>query len=202
MLYICVCNYIFMEVVSQEGYSEKEFRTQFEVYFKQYFKQLCYYAMSFVKDSDAARDIVHDVFLSVWKHRKEIDFSKPIYPYLLSLTRNGSLNYLTHLKIKFRHEEMQLKEGEKYLFPNDNRYEELIEDILKRIDRLPDRCGEVMRLCFVECKRYKEIAALLGISVSTVKTHVMTGLKILRDEFPPSLLYIFLFRKKVIKSFE
>lgn len=62
------------------------------------------------------------------------------------------------------------------------------------IDRLPERCREVMRLCFVECKRYKEVAALLGISVNTVKSHISAGLKILRDEYPASLLLVLRFR--------
>lgn len=75
---------------------------------------------------------------------------------------------------------------------DDNGHEELVQQIMERIDHLPERCSEVMRLCFVECKSYKEIAALLGVSVNTVKTHVTNGLKILREEFPASIL-LFLF---------
>ena len=177
-------------------FSEKEFRKQFEVCFKQYFRPLCFYAISLVKDTEVARDIVHDVFLVVWNRRASIDFLQPMYPYLLSLTRNNALNYLTHLKVISRHEELQFQEGEKYVSPDDEQHEELICNIIKRIDELRDRCGEVMRLCFIECKKYKEIADLLGISVNTVKTHITTGLKILRNEFPASLLYIFFLREK------
>lgn len=152
--------------------------------------------MSLVKDTEVARDIVHDVFLVVWNRRASIDFLQPMYPYLLSLTRNKALNYLTHLKVISRHEELQFQESEKQVSPDDEQHEELICNIVKRIDELPDRCGEVMRLCFIECKKYKEIADLLGISVNTVKTHITTGLKILRNEFPASLLYIFFLRKR------
>ena len=42
-----------------------------------------------------------------------------------------------------------------------------------------------------ECKKYKEIAEILGVSVNTVKTHISLGLKILRKEFPASLLFAF-----------
>ena len=79
-----------------------------------------------------------------------------------------------------------------YTLSDDSTREELLERILTRIDQLPDRCGEVMRLCFIECKKYKEIAEELNISVNTVKTHITTGLKTLRDEFPTSLLLLLL----------
>lgn len=185
-----------MGVVSSGVLGEKEYKKHFEVCFKQYFKPLCFYAMSFVKSDEAAKDIVHDIFLSAWNHREEIDFSQAMYPYFLSLTRNSALNYVAHLKVKLRHEEQQLQLGESFLEPDYNEHEELIRRIMERMDQLPDRCGEVMRLCFVECKKYKEIAELLNISVNTVKTHITTGLKILRDEFPVSLLLFSFFKPK------
>ena len=38
----------------------------FEQLFKQHYRTLCFYAMSLVNDLDASKDIVHDVFLSLW----------------------------------------------------------------------------------------------------------------------------------------
>ena len=61
------------------GYvSEREFKLQFEDSFKQFFKPLCFHAMSFVKDADIAKDIVHDVFLTTWTQREKIDFTQPM----------------------------------------------------------------------------------------------------------------------------
>lgn len=177
---------------SMLGYvSEREFKLQFEDSFKRFFKSLCFHAMSFVKDEDIAKDIVHDVFLTTWTQRKKIDFSQPMLPYYLSLTRNRSLNYLDHLKVRTRHEKSELQKNLLYVETDYSEHEELIRQIMDRIDRLPDRCGEVMRLCFVECKKYKEIAEILGVSVNTVKTHISLGLKILKEEFPASLLFVF-----------
>lgn len=91
---------------------KSEINKVFEDCFKQYFKSLCFYAMTFVKDAEASKDIVHDVFLSVWEHRADIDFSLPMYPYLLNLTRNYSLNYVAHQRVKSNHEAMLLLKGE------------------------------------------------------------------------------------------
>ena len=76
---------------------EDDIKNQFENSFREFFKSLCFHAMSFVKDEEVAKDIVHDIFLTVWTRRNEIDFTQSLYPYLLSLTRNKSLNYLEHL---------------------------------------------------------------------------------------------------------
>ena len=174
------------------GYvSEREFKLQFEDSFKRFFKPLCFHAMSFVKDADIAKDIVHDVFLTTWAQRRKIDFTQPMLPYYLSLTRNRSLNYLDHLKVRARHEENESYKNLLYAETDYSEHEELIRQIMNRINQLPDRCGEVMRLCFIECKKYKEIAEILGVSVNTVKTHISLGLKILRKEFPASLLFAF-----------
>ena len=160
------------------GYvSECEFKLQFEDSFKRFFKPLCFHAMSFVKDADIAKDIVHDVFLTTWTQREKIDFTQPMLPY--------------YLKVRARHEENESYKNLLYAETDYSEHEELIRQIMNRINQLPDRCGEVMRLCFIECKKYKEIAEILGVSVNTVKTHISLGLKILRKEFPASLLFAF-----------
>ncbi|WP_303179782.1 RNA polymerase sigma-70 factor [uncultured Butyricimonas sp.] len=166
--------------------------TGFEDIFKQHFATLCTHATTFVNDPDASKDIVHDVFLSLWSHREEIDFSRPILPYLFSLTRNRAINYLAHRKVEDAHAQQALVEEPVYTLSEPSDRDELINRIIKRIDQLPERCSRVMKLCFIECKKYKEIAEELNISVNTVKTHVTTGLNILRDEFPSSLLLLLL----------
>lgn len=176
---------------------DREYAVQFEEIFKLHFRSLCYYAMSLVKDEEAARDIVHDTFMTLWNGRHENDFFRPKKAYLTVLVRNQCFNYLEHLKVKDRHAQEELTLGSIYADAYSEEEEELLEAILRRIDQLPGKCAEVMRLCFVECKKYKEIAELLGISVNTVKTHVVTGLKILRDEFSDTLILLFLKMKEM-----
>ena len=149
----------------------------FEQLFKQHYRTLCFHAMSLVNDLDASKDIVHDVFLSLWYHRASIDFTRPVFPYLFSLTRNRALNYLEHKKIQNNHVRQHLADDPTYTLSDDSTREELLEHILARIELLPERCSQVMKLCFIECKKYKEIAEELNISVNTVKTHITTGLK-------------------------
>ncbi len=174
---------------------------QFEDIFKLHFRSLCFYAMSFTKDDEVARDIVHDVFMGVWDRRLDIDFEKPIYPYLVSLTRNRTLNYLEHMKVEGKHISRQQVLGELYETMNDGGYEELVNRIIARMEQLPERCREVMYLCFVECKKHKEIAEELNISITTVRTHIAIGLKLLRKDFPDiNLLFFLAYFKSNVKK--
>lgn len=167
---------------------ERELKVNFENSFKEFFKPLCFHAMSFVKDEEVAKDLVHDVFITVWTKRYEVDFTLPMLPYLISLTRHRAINYLEHLKVKARHEEQESQTELLYFSGEDTGHEELVSKIIARINSLPERCQEVMYLYLVENKKYKEIAGLLNISVNTVKKHISSGLKTLREEFPASLL--------------
>ena len=135
----------------------KQSSLMFEQLFKQHYRTLCFHAMSLVNDLDTSKDIAHDVFLSLWYHRATIDFTRPILPYLFSLTRNRALNYLEHKKIQNNHVRQHLADDPTYTLSDDSTREELLERILARIELLPERCSQVMKLSFIECKKYKEI---------------------------------------------
>lgn len=175
---------------------DQEVMLQFEKLFKLHFKSLCYYAMSIVRDEESARDIVHDVFLNLWKRRETLDFSRPMQAYLTVLVRNQCFNYLEHLKVWESYATEELASASLYGDSDSAETDELLETIMHRIDLLPEKCAEVMRLCFIDCKKYKEIAEVLNISVNTVKTHVVTGLRILRDEFSDTLVLLVFARLK------
>ena len=118
--------------------NDKEINKVFEDCFRQFFKPLCYYAMGFVKDGEAAKDLVHDAFLSAWTHRHEIDFSLPMYPYFLNLTRNNAINYLEHCEVRARHAASEMKKGEAFEMPALDNHEELIAKILDTISAAKD----------------------------------------------------------------
>ena len=58
-----------------------------------------------------------------------------------------------------------------------------VDEIMDALDRLTPKTLRVMKACFVERKKYREVAEELGISKSTVKKHVMDALRRLRDQF-------------------
>lgn len=56
-----------------------------------------------------------------------------------------------------------------------------LKRLVEALDRLPDRCREVVWLRRVEELRQKEVAMRLGISEKTVEKHLAKGMRLLAD---------------------
>jgi len=156
--------------------------SDFEKLFKEFFIPLSFYSMKFVQDLDTAKEIVHKVFINVWEKRQEIHSNTPIKSYLYTAVKNRSLNYLRD-RTKFVKEDISELEEDTRIVEVESReleQEELEQRILKEINNLPERCGEIFKLSRFEDKKYREISEILGISVKTVEIQMTKALKILR----------------------
>ena len=58
-----------------------------------------------------------------------------------------------------------------------------LEFLAEAVQTLPHRCRQVIMLRYLKGSSYKEIAATLGISTETVKTHMAKGVKLCADFF-------------------
>ena len=66
----------------------------FEKIYKSYFALLRNYSASIVGDSDAAYEIIQNIFVALWENRKNLDREKSLRNYLLRSAHNNSLRYL------------------------------------------------------------------------------------------------------------
>ena len=71
---------------------------EFRQFFLVHYETLCIRAFRLVHDRNLSEDIVQDVFLMLWKRRTEIDFSRPVLPYLTTAVRNRSIDCLRSRK--------------------------------------------------------------------------------------------------------
>ncbi len=163
----------------------------FERLFKSYFKDLVGFVCSYVDDDEVAKDIVHDVFLVIWKNKKKLDTSYSLKSYLFTLSKNYALNYLKHLRVVAVNEreviEVLRDAGDEF----DN-YDQRMARLDNKLAELPDKQREVLLKCFVNGQKYKDVADEMGISVNSVKTHISRGLKFLRDELKEEVIMLFL----------
>ncbi|GGJ67445.1 hypothetical protein DWX82_15810 [Odoribacter sp. AF21-41] len=60
----------------------------FEQLFRENYTRLYYYALSFLNDSELARDVVSNVFEAVWVGRDRLEFSSSLVPFVYRLVRN------------------------------------------------------------------------------------------------------------------
>ena len=168
-------------------------KPDFEKLFKEYFKPLTAFAYKFVKDTDDAKSIVHDVFMKLWEKRDDIDMSKSVKSYLFTSVNNRSLNHIRDNK-KFTHEEFILENE------HDKHWELADEletvDIQKKVDatlnNISPKAKEVFLMSRNEGLKYREIADKLDISIKTVETHMSSALKELRKNLKEYLTVILL----------
>ena len=154
-------------------------KEDFEKLYKLYYPKMFAFAKNYVPANEDAENIVHDVFLTLWERKEEIEISFTLTTYLFTLVKNRCLNFLRHKLIE-----------EEY---NSQMKEELQEIIRRALDTLPERCREIFIKSRIEGLKYKEISDELGISVNTVENQMVTALKKLRvalKDYLPLLLFL------------
>jgi len=170
-------------------------REAFEQLYKDHYKGLFFFALQYVKNDEAAREIVQNAFINLWEKRDNIDLSRQVKSYLSTTVRNRCLNHLRDNR-KFDKELLDLEQ----LSP-DSLYEqsdrlveaELRDAIHKAMNDLPEKCREVFRLNRFEQMKYQEIADQLRISVKTVETQMSKALQHMREKLKEFLVPVILF---------
>ncbi|TKG95440.1 RNA polymerase sigma-70 factor [Puteibacter caeruleilacunae] len=174
-------------------------RGTFRLLFDSYFTQLFFYAQKFV-DEETARDLVQDVFLTLWNNCKTLTIDSSLEGYLFRMVRNKCLQNLEKQKVRRDYasvQEVKLKMDEIHYFDEDSGITSLIEQELEdkyeeALSKLPEKCRLVFEMSRKEGKKNREIAEEMGISVKAVEKHISKALSILKDElkdYLPLLIY-------------
>lgn len=162
----------------------------FEELFIQYFASLTNFAYSYVRNEEAAKDVVHDTFLAFWNNRQHLDLSYSPKSYLYKLAQNYALKYLRHQRVVEMNEPEIIRLFESVA--NDvSEHETRILRIEEKLKQLPDKQREIFLKCVIEGKKYKEVAEEYGISLNTVKTHMNRALRFLKNELQDDLILLF-----------
>lgn len=165
----------------------------FEELFRLHFNNLTGFVFGYVRDEDVAKDIVHDVFLTLWNNRDHLDFSYSAKAYLFTLAHNYAQNYIRHLRVVEVNEREIVVMTEAFAGELVE-YEEYYVRLDKKMLELPDKQRAVLLKCVVEGKKYQEVADELGVSLNTIKKHMSRALKFLRDELQEGIIALFMLR--------
>jgi RNA polymerase sigma-70 factor, ECF subfamily len=161
----------------------------YEKLFRELFKPLCGFAMKYVGDLDEARNLVHEVFITVWEKFDLLPPDTNYKSYLFTSVRNRCLNYLRDKK---NHLSLEKMAEDKFSETNTQlETAELEKEIELAIQSLPDKCRQVFELNRMEGLKYAEIAEKLGISVKTVEAQMSKALSVLREHLREFLTLIF-----------
>ena len=156
----------------------------FEGFFKENYTRFYLFALQIIEDQEVCRDIVSDAFGYAWEKYDEIevnDWTRYIYSYI----RNKCISHLRHkiVEQKYIDAYIEITEDVDYLFGED--HDEWIEMIRKAMKTLPERTQTVLTECYVNNKKYKEVAEEMNISTNAVKKHIVKALKTIKSHVLP-----------------
>ena len=161
-----------------------------EIY-ERYETLLYLYAYRKLQNKEDAKDVIQDVYTTLWDSRNSIVILNTLSGYLYKAVLNRALNIYKHKKLDQSHIDSFMSiiqttaETTDYLI----REKDISALIDYEVSMLPNRMGEIFNMRRKMELSDKEIALQLGISVHTVKTQMKQALKILRGKFG-LLIYI------------
>ena len=153
--------------------------TEFELFFKENYSKFYYFALRFVDDEEVCRDIVGDAFEYAWKfyRKKEVENWRN---YIYSFLRNQCIDYLRHQMVHEKYAELYINMASEEEQPAE--VDERVIAVRRAMKELTPKTRLILEECYINKKKYKEVAADLEISESAVKKHIVQALKTIREK--------------------
>lgn len=140
-----------------------------------------------LSSTEEAQDLVHDVFLRLWRQRDTLAPGTDVEAYLYVMARNRALDVLRHRQVQDRAHGRQIAPALREMLPQaapaadeQTMAAERVEAIRQALELLPYRQRAILVLRWRRQLTNDEIATELGISVKTVEMHVTRAIRTLR----------------------
>lgn len=104
------------------------------------------------------------------------------YGYLYRGVQRRCIDFIRHSKVKDKYSEIYLSEAIPF-FCEDEKEDERLKKIEKIINDMPDKTKFVVDQCYLEGRKYVEVAEMMSISREGVRKHITKALNILRSAF-------------------
>ncbi len=156
----------------------------FREIYQRYWKKLYTIARRKIESLDAVEELVQDIFLKVWERRRELRVER-LDAYLFTAVRYATIN---HIKSTLVHEKYanyayaHLPEASSTTEEQMD-LDELIEEVEKQVNGLPEKTRQIFRLNRLEYLSIKEVSAQLNVPERTVEYHLSQAIKSLRIYF-------------------
>ncbi|MBO9617394.1 MAG: RNA polymerase sigma-70 factor [Niabella sp.] len=155
--------------------------TAFTRLYELFYKRLYGFSLSLVKVSDIANEVVEDVFMKLWTNRSLLENVENLSVYLYIAVKNQSLNRLSAKAKEWMVSGLDDLEMDVALISADPYTHTITNEMLRRvntaIEQLPPRCKMIFKLVREDGLKYKDVAAILNISVNTIDVQMATAVK-------------------------
>ncbi|QHS59417.1 RNA polymerase sigma-70 factor [Chitinophaga agri] len=156
----------------------------FDEIYQRYWRKLYAIAFYHLKDSEAAEDIVQEIFTSLWASREHAGIQY-LYTYLATATKYAVFHHFAQPSTKTASLEellslpVAMPDAESRL---------LRDEINREINRLPEKCRLVFHYSREQGMGNKHISEKLNISVKAVEKHITRALRQLKVQLRHMML--------------
>lgn len=149
--------------------------------YKLFHKRLQHFSRVIVRNDQLAEELVDDVFVKLWSHRRKIMEIDNLTVYLYIAIKNQSLNALSRKAASlvtepFDYIEIEIEEAvgsaEELMITD-----EMLRNMQKAVDSLPPRCKMIFKLIREDGLKYKDVSQILNISVNTIDAQMAIAVK-------------------------
>lgn len=128
-----------------------------------------------VKDEEAAKDILQEVFIKIHLNANKVESTESLKSWLYTIAHNATMDYfkkqskqISYIEIS-ENEETQPHSAENCIVP--------------LINNLPEKYKEALLLSEINGKKQAEVAEILHISLPGAKSRIQRGRKLLQQGF-------------------
>lgn len=165
--------------------NRRAFNLLYEVYYEEVFRMAFY----FLQNKEACREVVLDVFFSVWQSRKKLREINNLEADFYIVTRNEAIRFQNkkqnheHLSIEDIPIRLEIKEE---ATPEEALLDREIEELLTQvINQLPEKCRLIFLMARQQGLKPKEIGQILSISESTVRVQMKIAIEKIVEKIKP-----------------
>jgi RNA polymerase sigma factor (sigma-70 family) len=157
----------------------------FSQLYQQYWSSLLDFAENYIPDSDTCKEIVQQLFITLYVKGSHLNIHASLRSYLYSSLRNKIFNHLRNRSTYIRH----IRGASRANAPEcgDNQVEEFIDvrelktKINSCLERMPVKCREVYVLHKQQQYTLKRTSEILQRPVDTVEKQLRRAIHLLRD---------------------
>lgn len=153
----------------------------FDQTFQQWYEPLVYFAHYFTKDLEVAKDLVSDAFEYLWINNERLD-PTTVKAYLYSIVRARCIDHLRKKDIHERYIDFATELSQHLAERQVDSDEPRIAAIRRAMQKLTPYNAHILEECYLNNKKYKEVAQQLNVSVAAIHKNIVKALRILRQE--------------------
>lgn len=155
----------------------------FYALYMRYADSLVEFLSKLLRSREEAKEITQEVFAYIWERHEDITSDMKFRSYMYSMARNMALNLLRHKKVERKYYDEEVRTPQDFGITaeeilSSKEFRNVIEIAL---NGMPPQRRKVFELSRYEGKTHDEIAAMLGISPTTVRKHIQLALRELRE---------------------